>query len=266
MLAHYQKQDELSGNMAVEVLVKQNFSVEQHFHSNLELNYVVEGQMIVHINGEEAVLKEGDLYFATGYEPHGFDIPDYCVCYVLSMPEHIAKSFKTYLGNKVLSTNFLYKSRESALIKKQLDSLARDHHPLTQKGYLYIILGTILDKIELVDPTVKKEPRAAGKILRYLEDNFLNDIKLDDVARAIGYSSNYTSSMFNATFNCKISEYLNSIRARHAAYLFSQGQTNVFDVAVSSGFNSIRTFNRAFRSEFEVSPREYIRQLKDQAE
>lgn len=266
MLAYYQKQDERNDNIAVEILTEQNFSVEQHFHDYLELNYVADGEVVVHINGEETVLKEGDLYFATGYEPHGFEIPERGTCYVMSMPEHIAKSFKSYLGNKVLATNFLYKNKESSLIKKCLDSLTKDNHPLTQKGYLYIILGIILDKIELIDPAVKKEPQATSKILRYLEDNFLNDIKLGDVARAIGYSSNYTSSMFNATFNCKISEYLNSIRARHAAYLFSQGQTNVSDVAESSGFNSIRTFNRAFRNEFNVSPREYIRQFKTQAE
>lgn len=263
MQAYYQKHRELDHNFNIDIMSGREFSIGEHFHSNFELNYVLEGEITAVVKGKEITMTEGDIYFTLGYESHGFQMTHESSCFVLMIPEFMVKSFKSYLGTRVFTANYIPKNEESPLIKRCLDALMNELHPLTQKGYLYIILGVLLEKLELTDVTIKKEAPTVSRLLKYLEDNFLYNIKVDDLAKSMGYSSSYISSMFNSSFNCSFNKYLNSLRARHGAHLFSQGQRNILEVALSSGFNSLRTFNRAFREEFDVTPREYIKNIQN---
>lgn len=262
MQAYYQKQHELNHDFYINILTGREFSIGEHFHSNIELTYVIEGEITAVVKGDRITMTEGDLYFTLGYESHGFQMTENSSCYVLMIPEFMVKSFKSYLGTQVFNSNYLPKNEKSPVIKRCLNDLMNELHPLTKKGYLYIILGILLEKLELTESKVKKEPPTVSKLLKFLEDNFLYNIKVDDLAKAMGYSSSYISSMFNASFDCSFNKYLNTLRARHGAYLFSQGQRNILEVALSSGFNSLRTFNRAFREEFDMAPREYIQKIQ----
>ena len=53
-------------------------------------------------------------------------------------------------------------------------------------------------------------------------------------------------------------DFINSLRVEHACTLLEQG-CNITEIAFSSGFSSIRTFNRVFAQNMNMAPRDYIR-------
>ena len=58
--------------------------------------------------------------------------------------------------------------------------------------------------------------------------------------------------------NISFTDFVNGLRIEHACSLL-ENDTNITETAFSSGFSSIRTFNRAFAKSMGMSPREYIK-------
>ena len=58
--------------------------------------------------------------------------------------------------------------------------------------------------------------------------------------------------------NIGFADFVNSLRIEHACNLLEKG-SNITEIAFSSGFSSIRTFNRVFLQTLGMTPRDYIR-------
>ncbi|HNV47732.1 MAG TPA: helix-turn-helix transcriptional regulator, partial [Spirochaetota bacterium] len=55
----------------------------------------------------------------------------------------------------------------------------------------------------------------------------------------------------------KIGDYVNELRVRDAAAMLDGTSENIIDIAFAVGFESLRTFNRAFLKVMNVTPTEY---------
>jgi AraC-like DNA-binding protein len=53
-------------------------------------------------------------------------------------------------------------------------------------------------------------------------------------------------------------EYINGLRCRHALELLREKNTTITDIALASGFDSTRTFYRAFQRCFGCTPNESL--------
>lgn len=56
-------------------------------------------------------------------------------------------------------------------------------------------------------------------------------------------------------------EYLQSIRLNCAVSLIAGGEQSITEIAADSGFESQRTFYRAFRARFGITPLQYRKRL-----
>ncbi len=88
---------------------------------------------------------------------------------------------------------------------------------------------------------------------------FLNpELALTDVARLVGTNRSYLSEYFNHELGITFNDYVNNFRVSHAENLIrSNSESSIEEVAVSSGFNSISTFRRAFHKKHGVTPSQY---------
>ena len=93
----------------------------------------------------------------------------------------------------------------------------------------------------------------------FINKNFLRDISLVGIAEAAGYSETHLSHSFKEYYGISVYDYLTMRRVNRAAELLREGNMQIQDVGRNSGFLSSSTFNRVFRNEMGVSPREYIR-------
>lgn len=97
------------------------------------------------------------------------------------------------------------------------------------------------------------------EIILYISHNYSRPIRTAEIARAVGLNPDYAGALFKKVLGTTISEYLTKERIACAqrALLFST--ESITEIAYSSGFGSISSFNIAFRRVTAQTPRDYRR-------
>ena len=81
--------------------------------------------------------------------------------------------------------------------------------------------------------------------------------KVNKAMEDLGYSPYALSRVFSGTFHTNFNQYLNDLRLNLALNLLENSEESITELAMESGFASMRTFNRAFQERYRMSPREY---------
>lgn len=99
------------------------------------------------------------------------------------------------------------------------------------------------------------------KIIGFIEENYTSDISREGLASAVGMNPNYFSGQFREYTGKKINDYINEMRIDDAVVKLRERNARIIDVALSIGFDSLSTFNRAFKNVTGKTPTEYRREL-----
>ncbi len=91
----------------------------------------------------------------------------------------------------------------------------------------------------------------------YVEANLSEDIRVEDVAKAAGYSYYHLNRQFFALLGESIGSYIKKRRLANAAKRLLYTEERIIDIAVDSGFESSEAFSRAFKAIYQVSPQIY---------
>lgn len=87
---------------------------------------------------------------------------------------------------------------------------------------------------------------------------YLNpQLKLGDMAQAIGTNRTYLSQYLNKVLKTSFYEYVNTLRLEHALRLIEHSQYSIKSIAAIAGFNSYSTFRRTFIAKYHLPPQEY---------
>lgn len=99
------------------------------------------------------------------------------------------------------------------------------------------------------------------KIDQYIihEKAYLNpDLKIWDIVNYTGVNRSYISQAINSEYMISFSHYINKLRIEEAcALLKKDSEKSIENIAFDSGFNSLSTFNRAFKKYTGTLPSEY---------
>ncbi len=120
-------------------------------------------------------------------------------------------------------------------------------------------LKIVLDSKSIAAATLSttSQEEKIAPILQYIEENYALDISRESLAEEFNLNTDYLGKIFKATTGKKIGEYINEIRIKNAAEKLSSTDALIIDIAYSTGFESLRTFNRAFKKEMGLSPTKY---------
>ncbi len=102
-------------------------------------------------------------------------------------------------------------------------------------------------------------------IKRYVDKFYMNDITLDCLSQAIGYSKYYLSRLL-AENNISFPDTLNMRRIKEAEIMLRNESTPITQIAVNVGFTSIATFNRAFRKAKGCTPTQFRNMYREKNE
>ena len=239
---------------------KNDFCLFQ-FHSQIEIYFVDEGEMDMLVDGVQERLVAPAVSVALGYVTHAYHTPDASRSSVLLIPAHLCEEFSQAVKDKKLASPYIKSPEAYRQLRECYDALrASEGNRIKQLGYIYTILGILLDKTELVDLGEGIDTDLAQRILMYIDGSFRSGITPASVAQHFGYSQSYISRYFSSTFGTTLSRYITSVRLRNSLFLMREGRHDVTYCALESGFSSMRTFYRAFRMEFGTSPTEFIKE------
>lgn len=112
--------------------------------------------------------------------------------------------------------------------------------------------GGVDDRV--IEAVLQYYPRLA-RVRDYVDANLSRPLRLAEVAEVACLEATYFSAYFRKRVGLPFTVWLSRHRACVAAGLLESADHGVKEVARMVGFGSIRSFQRAFRAHFGVTPR-----------
>ena len=97
-----------------------------------------------------------------------------------------------------------------------------------------------------------------NSIEKYMTENYMKDISLENLSEYLGYSFKYTSILFKKIMGDNFKNYLSLYRIKKAKELMEEKEYKIKELAELVGYNSSNTFIRMFRKYEGVSPGKYF--------
>ena len=241
-----------------------NMNFPAHYHDELEVMVIEKGKINVYLDEQMLCLEQGEMVVVY---PH-------CI-HMYETTEEIANQGTLLLLNRT----FLVKYQEEMRRYKPEPAVyaLRDLHPdvshsfLTitdsqesydvRNAYAGIFLCRLIPAIRYADSEVASGD-TLHRLLTYLSEHFLEPLSLQSVADNIFMDKYQLSRLFSGKLNTSFPEYINRLRIEHAASLLIHTDESITNIAMNSGFENIRTFHRAFRRIFHVTPGEYRKRYR----
>ena len=98
---------------------------------------------------------------------------------------------------------------------------------------------------------------AVSRMQHYIESHLEEEITLDNLANAAGYSKYHAVRIFRELTHRTPFETVRALRLTRAAQSLQDANDKIVDVAMDSGFDSHDGFTRAFSRQFGITPQKY---------
>lgn len=235
-----------------------------HLHSHIEIILLHKGRTVATADSVDVQMEAGDLFISFPNQVHyyvddltterGHDIafisPDFC------------SEFSSMLKSMVPKLPIVKNAEGNPRIKAAVESLIQctkstDEYSETEaRGCVLILMSEIFRNIELQEK-VPYDNDLVKDIITYCYENYNSDISLQAIADELHVSRCYISRLFSRRLHIGFNDYINSLRVRNACEMLKSADTSVTEVAYAVGYNSVRTFDRAFLSVRGMTPKEY---------
>ena len=266
--------------------VRNYFLDKWHYHSVLEMVFILHGEGVRFVGDNISRFESGDLVLLGARLPHVWKSDErYFEGKVKSKVSAIVLHFPfSYFGES------MWEKPEFVKIKDLLQEASRgivfdikDKHPVKRnirKMLNQSPLEQLLTLTRILDEMVRIEDRSilAGmnftedytsnkskridKIYDFVHNNFENDVKLDKAAETVHMTTASFCRFFKQKTGKSFSEFTNEVRIRYACRLLTEGELSISEVCFKCGYKSLSYFNRKFKNITGVNPSGFIGKKK----
>ncbi len=240
----------------------------RHWHRDVELLLVLEGEIAVVLDAQRIVLGPSQLCIVNSCQVHHVEgLADNLTLAVQLDPGFLDDRSPGFRALRFLpSPEGPGATRVAEGLKRAIAELMR---AVSRRGagYLFQAHGWIFTIAHLletgcVDPSapVQLAEPAEGrlkKIAEHIDDNTHREIDLESIAAFAGLSPQYLSRYFSSHMGVTITKYIASIRARNSLEMLENGRESVTDIAFECGFPNLKAYYAAFRENYGMTPGEY---------
>lgn len=242
-----------------------------HLHKHLELVYMLGGTVKAIVDAHEYWIKPGDILLAFPNQVHAFE-GDGCERYLLFIIDpSVISEYEDLLVmsspcSPVISGLIQRKPHIDALFQALPDVSGRkgEEHPYcdsVRHGYLLALFGELFREMQLESPK-GTDATILRAIIDYCMKNYTSELSLSVLESELHVSKYYISHLFSEQMNVRFNDYINSFRISLACRYLEQSEKTVTEISHLVGFNTLRTFNRAFVKQVGVTPSAYRRRFK----
>lgn len=256
----------------------QTHGFSSHWHTALEMILPMENYYDVTVGQTSYHLFPGELLVIPPGETHILTAPDSGTRFVFLFDISMLTNIKGFAGIQPLMSSPLYITPET--FPKTYPAL---HHILMQMKDEYFsesefselsITSLLLNFFvrlgnhfrfanhpfsDVQLPKQKDYIQRFSSLLTYIDQHYMEDLSLEDMAAHIGFSKFHFSRLFKQYTNDTFSDYLNRRRIRAAEELLAAPPpgVSITEIAMRCGFSSITTFNRLFKQVKGCTPGEF---------
>lgn len=257
------------------------FSVSYHWHEEIELIYIEQGEFLITVNGINIIATPGEIYFINIGELHqiqqsknepsihyaivfspellSFDLYDYCQSYYINPILNETLKFPTTLGadanlNKKIVGEFI--DAVSSYRNKPLG------WPLTVKSSLFKIISILIENDKLLSGTNLSNDnnykiKLSKNLINYIHNNYKHKITIQDLANEAHMNPQYFCRFFKSTFGKTAIEYINEYRIEKAAEILLSKDVKIMEVCFNVGFDNFSYFIKKFKEYKKCTPSKY---------
>ena len=237
-----------------------------HEHKKLvEILIVDDGAGIFIIDGERYTAKKGDLILYNSGTVHdefggsGNNLSTYCV----AISNLKLVDFKAV--NKILPDEYspIMPSGE------YFDELLSIFRAIERESYRllgaetanYLALALVSKVYSMLKthgiPRKQKEPSLTSLAKAFIDTHYTENIKLEDIARAVGTTVYTISKIFKSEIGIPPMRYVILRRMGEAQNLLINTDMTITRIAISVGYNNSNYFQNVFKDFMQMTPKEY---------
>lgn len=225
-----------------------------HFHNSFEVIYAVEGNMNVVVNTVDIELNQGEILLISPAVVHSLDGNKTCKYFISIFTQDFVSEFTSHSMTSSFY-HFVPDETIADMIHKYLiNSSITDRYMI--KSCLYGICSNALNNHIKYDSD-ETDDTFSFIVNKYISENFQHEIKRKDIADALNYEEHYFSYLFSKHMNTTFKKYLNIYKFAYAQNLLLTTNMPISQIAMDSGFSSIRSFNEVFKSLSGLSPTKF---------
>ncbi|MBE6608420.1 MAG: AraC family transcriptional regulator [Ruminococcaceae bacterium] len=239
---------------------RENFSFPLHLHLCFEFITVLSGEMKITVDTNEYTLHKGEALLIFPNQLHSLQSENSSHMLCIFSPV-LVQAYSSKREKYIPESNFFVP--DSYLIDA-LDNLPEESKSFYKKGVLY----SICSQFDSVAKYISKDMARSdllSKIFEFVEESYDKNCSLGDLSRSIGYDYAYLSRYFKKSTGMSFIEYLNQYRLNNACSLLEDSDLPILECALSSGYTSLRSFNRNFKNRYLITPQEYRMKSKKQS-
>ena len=246
---------------------EQGFLFSGESHPILELTYVDQGALHSVVEGQDILLKQGDLVI---YGPNQWHM-QYAEIGVA--PRFVTITFDISAGDltSLLNRKFTAPQHTVTLLQQMLQEQEK------MDAFSSNIILSRLELLLLLLLREDKEPRAGklqtsnavhseNEIIRqaqqYISSHIREKLSVPLVARQVDVSPSYLTALFHKNLQISPGEYIRRTKLQESKQMIRENNLNFTEIAAELQYSTVHHFSRQFKEKFGITPTEYAKSVR----
>ncbi|SDK08521.1 helix-turn-helix domain-containing protein [Natronincola ferrireducens] len=276
---------EYSDGLAIRVFSSSINEYPIHMHDELEIIYVIEGEINLKDTFHSYTLEQGDVYFINGGDLHSiYKKSDSNLILFLQIDLENYKKYHPYVDKIIYICDSYYNKahREEIerikqyLIKIMLEVLNKEEG--YRKKVEALVISCLLNLINdfqyysMDDKKLKNENKYKGdhfqiqrihRITDYIYSNYNKKISLEQISKEEHISKYYLTRLLKYGVGYGFQDTVNLVRVELSEKLLLGTEMTIEDIVHECGFSSYRYYTKHFKKFFGITPSEHRKKFKD---
>lgn len=245
-----------------------------HWHNCIEIIFVLKGTIHVQIESETYEVYEREIEIVNADEPHRiFSNNEDNKILVFKMDLEFFEKYYNDVKNIYFYTNstkeWAQEEEKYQVLRRFLSILTceaiqkSDDYDEEIEKYMVKLLFHLLNHFHylLYDEEGLKENdiqfERYHRISKFIYNNYMNKISLQDIADREFLSSYYLSHEIKNMAGINFKEFLNSTRVHESVKLLLDTEKNISEISEDVGFSHTRYYNKHFKMYYNITPLQY---------
>ena len=246
---------------------EQGFLFPGEAHPMAELTYVDQGSMHSVVEGQDLLLKQGDLVL---YGPNQWHM-QYADIGVA--PRYVTISFELsgaelapLLNRKFSAPQSVVKLLQNMLREQErMDSYSNDIM-LSQLNLMLLQLlresAAPKDTKLQTSNSIHSENEIIRQAQQYISSHIREKLSVPLVARQVDVSPSYLTALFHKNLQISPGEYIRRIKLQESKQMIRENNLNFTEIAAALQYSTVHHFSRQFKEKFGITPTEYAKSVR----
>ncbi len=219
-----------------------------------ELIYVIKGTLYMFEDEQNFTVNEGEALVLEQNKKHG-STKEYSSDMQFYWFHFFCEQTNT---DPIIISQHSNPHRKTRIVQLMSDYIAEKYSQNCNQTICNLIAKLLL--VEIANREGEKETAKnplAIKTKNFIHTNISKKIHSSDIAKELGYSSDYIERVFKKTFGHTIMKEIKNTRINYCCQLLIHSTLTISQIANFGGFSSVEDFCRVFKQQVMLTPSEY---------